>query len=245
MRKAALAVAVAATLGTLTACNSTSGSPGAAPSTGAVQAQSEQVQILQSAQRAVEALRADANLGPTVTDYLGRARGVLVFPNLVKAGFFFGAGGGQGVLLVKQGAGWSDPVFVYAADASFGLQIGAEGGQVMFAIMNDGAVQKLINGNVNLGGDLSVAIGPWGGGAQAATTPNVGADLIAFSLQQGAFAGVAIKGGIVNPRQEFNEGYYGPGATPERIIRTGYNRSDDRGLKTALSTGAPRRTSAR
>lgn len=245
MRKAIVAVAVAASLGSLmTACNSNSGSPGTTPSTGAVQAQNEQLKMLQDAQRAVEALRADANLGPSVTEYLARARGVLVFPNLVKAGFFFGAGGGQGVLLVKQGQGWSDPVFVYAADASFGLQIGAEGGQVLFTIMNDGAVQKLLNGNVNLGGDVSVAVGPWGGGLQGGATPNLGADLIAFSLQQGAFAGVAIKGGLINPRQEFNEAWYGPGATPERIVRTGYNRPEDRGLKMALSVGPGRRTSS-
>jgi lipid-binding SYLF domain-containing protein len=243
MHRIMLAAAMAATMGTLAACgNSSSGSAGAAPSTGAVQAQNEQVEVLHSAQRAVEALRADANLGPSVADHLGRARGVLVFPNLVKAGFFFGAGGGQGVLLVKQGQGWSDPVFVYAADASFGLQIGLEGGQVLFTIMNDGALQKLLNGNANLGGDVSVAVGPWGGGLQGATTPNVGADLIAFSLQQGAFAGVAIKGGLVAPRQAFNDAYYGPGATPDRIIHAAYSRPEDRGLKTALSTVPARRT---
>jgi lipid-binding SYLF domain-containing protein len=243
MRKAVLAVAVAASLGTLvTACqNENSGSSGTA---GVSQGQTEQQQVLERARMSVEALRSDANLGPSVNDYLSRARGVLIFPNLVKAGFFFGAGGGQGVLMVKQGQGWSDPVFVYAADASFGLQIGAEGGQVLFAIMNDGAVQKLLNGNANLGGDVSVAAGPWGGGLQGATTPNVGADLIAFSLQQGAFAGVAIKGGVVAPRQEWNEAYYGPGATPERIVRAGYNRPDDRALKLSLSSPMPRRTSS-
>ncbi len=144
--------------------------------------------------------------------------------------------------MVRQGQGWSDPVFVYAADASFGLQFGAEGGQVLFTIMNDGAIQKLLNGNANLGGDVSVAAGPWGGGLQGGTTPNVGADLIAFSLQQGAFAGVAIKGGVVEPRKEFNEAYYGPGATPERIVRAGYNRPEDRPLKMALSSPPVRRT---
>jgi lipid-binding SYLF domain-containing protein len=241
MRKAMLAAAMAASLGSLvTAChNDEYGSSGAPP---AAQAQTEQQQLLERARMSVEALRGDANLGGSVNDYLGRARGVLVFPNLMKAGFFVGGGGGQGVLMVRQGQGWSDPVFVYAADASFGLQIGAEGGQVLFTIMNDGAVQKLLNGNANLGGDVSVAVGPWGGGLQGGTTPNVGADLVAFSLQQGAFAGVAIKGGVVEPRKEYNDAYYGPGATPERIVRAGYNRPEDRPLKQALSSPLPRRT---
>src|SRR5205807_4193913 len=134
-------------------------------------------------------------------------RGVVVFPNLMKGGFFFGGGGGQGLLLVRQGQGWSDPVFVYAADASFGLQIGVEGGPVMFAVMNDGALQKLLHGNVDLGGDVSVAVGPIGAGAQGATTPNVGADLVAFAHTQGAYAGAVIKGGVIAPRQEWNAGY--------------------------------------
>src|SRR5258706_2976666 len=219
MRKTMLAAALAMGLGALlSACQNNSPGPGQQ-----AQGPTEQQQLIEKSSQAVEALRSDANLGGSVNDYLGRARGVLIFPNLVKAGFFFGAAGGQGVLMVKQGQGWSDPVFVYAADASFGLQIGAEGGQVLFAIMNDGAVQKRLGGNANLGGAVSVAAGPWGGGLQGGTTPNLGADLIAFSLQQGAFAGVAIEGGLVAPRQEFNEAYYGPGAPPERIVRPGYN----------------------
>jgi lipid-binding SYLF domain-containing protein len=76
------------------------------------------------------------------------------------------------------------------------LQIGAEAGQVMFVVRNEGASQKIVNGNVNLGGDLSVAIGPIGGGVAGATTPNLRADLVAF-MQQGIFGGVAFKGGVI------------------------------------------------
>ena len=239
MRRTCLAVALTMSLAALAACQNNNPGP--------QQAQaypSEQQQLVDKSRLSVEALRSDPNLGPSTNDYLARARGVLIFPNLVKAGFFFGGGGGQGVLLVRQGQGWSDPVFVYAADASFGLQIGAEGGQVMFAVMNDGAVQKLLHGNANLGGDVSVALGPWGGGVQGASTPNIGADLVAFSLQQGAFAGAAIKGGVVEPRQEWNAAYYGLGSTPDQIIRGAFNRPGDQPLKMALSVPPPRRTSS-
>jgi len=242
MRKALLATALIMGIApVLSACqNNAPASPAQAQAP-----DSEQQQLIEKARLTVDQLRGDQNLGGPVNDALSKSRGVLVFPNLIKAGFFFGGAGGQGVLLVRQGQGWSDPVFVYAADASFGLQIGAEGGQVLFAVMNDGAVRKLLNGNADLGGDVSVAVGPWGGGVQGATTPNVGADLLAYSLQQGAFAGAAIKGGVVAPRKEFNEAYYGAGATPDQIIRAAYNRPADRGLRVALSDGGGRRTSAR
>jgi SH3 domain-containing YSC84-like protein 1 len=233
---ATLAVGLAALL---PACENTNSG-----SSGMQTTETEQQQLIDKAKLGVDELRSAQALGPSVNDYLARARGVVIFPNLVKAGFFVGGGGGQGVLLVRQGQGWSDPVFVYSADASFGLQIGVEGGPVMFAVMTDGALQKLLHGNVNLGGDVSVAVGPIGGGVQGATTPNVGADLVAFAKQQGAFAGAAIKGGVIEPRQEWNDAYYGRGVTPDQIIRSASSRPESRALKLALSVPRPQRTSS-
>src|SRR5689334_11417249 len=98
MRRAILATALVAGLGmSISACSSSgSGSSGA----GATQTQSEQQILLDRSRLAVEELRGNSTMGGTVNDYLARARGVLVFPNLMKAGFFVGAGGGQGVLMV-------------------------------------------------------------------------------------------------------------------------------------------------
>jgi len=236
MRRILSVLALAAgTAGLLSACQNN------APSGGGYQAaaESEQQQLIDKCRTTVEALRTNGTLGGTVNDTLAKARGVLIFPNLVQAGFFFGAKGGQGVLLTRQGAGWSDPVFVYAANGSFGLQIGIEGGQVMFAVMNDPAVHRLLQGNANLGADLSVAVGPVGAGAQGMVT-TAAADLLAFSLQQGAFAGVSIQGGVISPNQDWNQAYYGPGATPDPIVRGAFNRPGDRELKLALSNPPPR-----
>jgi len=238
MRKAVFAAALAVGFGAVAAA-------GPSPAWSQQASAGEQQQLIDKSKITVEALRGDANLGRTVDSYLNRARAVLIFPNLVKAGFFVGAGGGQGVLVVRRGAGWSDPVFFYAADASFGLQIGVSGGQVLFTVMNDGALQKLLHGNATLGGDLSVAVGPFGGGVQGDTTPNAGADLIAFSLQQGAFAGVALKGGVVEPRHEWNDAYYGPGVGPSRIIEGAVAAPGGRELKVALSSPPMRRTTER
>jgi lipid-binding SYLF domain-containing protein len=243
MRKIMVAAAALAvgTGGLLSACQNNNPPSQPQAYSGQPEYASEQQQLIESCKTTVEALRSNGAIGGPVNDNLSRARGVLIFPNLVQAGFFFGAKGGQGVLLVRQGAGWSDPVFVYAANATFGLQIGGEGGQVMFTVMNDPAIHRLLQGNADLGGDLSVAVGPVGAGAQGnVTTAN--ADLVAFSLQQGAFAGATVEGGVVAPRAEFNQAYYGPGATPDPIIRGAFARPGDHGLKLALSNPPPRGT---
>jgi lipid-binding SYLF domain-containing protein len=232
MRMTLVAVGLSLALGTaLAGCSDDKSSGRAAPY------ESPQQQLVDKARLTVEALRSNPTLGGPVNENLARAKGVLIFPNLLRAGFFVGAEGGTGLLVGRRADGsWSEPAFVYTGDASFGLQIGAEGGQVIFLVMNDGAMTKLINGNVNLGADVSVAIGPLGGGASGATTPNVGGDLLAFSLQQGIFAGAAIKGGVIAPRIEWNEAYYGPGATPRTIIVDGrFRNPGTRSLRLALA----------
>src|ERR1051325_198390 len=103
MRKAMLAAVVAASLGTvMTACqsdNQSYGSSGAVPT----RAESEQQILLERSRLAVDELRANGTWGGPVNDALSHARGVLVFPNLIKAGFFVGGGGGRGVLMVREG----------------------------------------------------------------------------------------------------------------------------------------------
>jgi len=204
---------------------------------------SDQQEIVDRAKLVVDRLRRDDNMSKNLNALLGRAKAVIIAPTLWRGGFFFGGSGGSAVLLTRgQDGSWSAPAFYGMGGGSFGLQIGAEGGKVMFAIMNDGAVHKLLNGNVNLGGDVSVAVGPIGAGAQGAVTPNVGADLLAFSLQQGLFGGIAFKGGTVTGNKEWNQAFYGPEATPDRIIRAGYARPETRPLKSALAMSPPRRT---
>lgn len=61
-----------------------------------------------------------------VREYVQQARGVLIVPTLVKAGFIVGGSGGSGVLLVKDRASgkWSPPAFYAMGTAGIGLQIG-------------------------------------------------------------------------------------------------------------------------
>ena len=80
----------------------------AAPQIAWAQVSSEQAAV-DRATAAIEQLRTGPGAPPNMGELLHKARGVMIFPELVKAGFFFGAQGGSGVLLSRdRGKTWYD-----------------------------------------------------------------------------------------------------------------------------------------
>jgi lipid-binding SYLF domain-containing protein len=55
------------------------------------------------------------------------AKGVMIFPDIIKAALFIGGEGGSGVLMAKQPNGaWSYPAFYTMGSVSFGFQAGGQ-----------------------------------------------------------------------------------------------------------------------
>lgn len=148
-------------------------------------------------------------------DTLGSARGVLIVPAYVKAGFLVGGAGGRGVLVAREKGGdrWQGPVFYYLGSASLGLQAGVDVAEVVLLVMTDRGVDRLLGGDLKLGADARVAAGPVGAGTGAST-----ADILTFSRSKGLFAGIALDGGVVNPSSDFNRSFYGQPVTPADIL---------------------------
>ncbi|MDD3293298.1 MAG: lipid-binding SYLF domain-containing protein, partial [Geobacteraceae bacterium] len=124
-------------------------------------------------------------------DYIRHAKGVLIFPQVLKGGFFLGGSGGTGVLLVREGGSgkWSEPAFYTVGSVTFGLQIGGEAAEVVMLAMNQKAIDTLVTSTMKLGGDASIAVGPIGGGAKGAVTvPAVTADFVSFAKSKGLYA---------------------------------------------------------
>ena len=71
-------------------------------------------------------------------------------------------------------------------------------------------------GNVQFGGDISVAAGPVGRTAEGDVTPV--AAVYAYSRSQGLFAGVSLEGTVIGARNETNAKYYGRSVTPGQIL---------------------------
>lgn len=152
---------------------------------------------------------------------LDHAKGVLIFPQVIKGGFIWGGSGGTGVLLVRdrRTGNWSEPAFYTIGSVTFGLQIGGEAAQVVMLAMTQKAIDSLLSSSFKLGGDVSIAIGPVGAGAKAgADIPSVTGDFLSFAKSKGLYAGLNLEGAVVGVRDSLNQAYYGKAVRPADII---------------------------
>ena len=70
-------------------------------------------------------------------EVLDDAKCIVVVPHLIKAGFIIGGKHGRGVASCRTSTGWSAPAFISVGGGSWGLQIGAEGVDLVMLVMND------------------------------------------------------------------------------------------------------------
>lgn len=172
---------------------------------------------------------------PTLQSALGKAKAVLIFPQILKAGFILGGSGGSGVLLVRdeKTGNWVGPAFYTMGSASLGFQAGASSAEVVMVVHSQKALDSLYSNKLKLGADASVAIGPKGVGTGASLT----ADFIAYSTVKGAFVGMAVDGSVLDVRNTLNAAYYGKPVTPTDILaRQNVNNPASAGLQNALKS---------
>lgn len=144
-------------------------------------------------------------------DLLKRSRGIVVFPAVIKAGLGLGGHYGKGVVLRRDPSSgkWGPPAFIRLIGGSFGWQIGVQSTDLVLLMMNDVNLKSLFKDKITIGADASVAAGPVGRDASAATDVELSAGILSYSRAKGLFAGVAVKGSVIAPEWEANEAYYG------------------------------------
>ena len=196
---------------------------------------SDQQILLDQSKRTVEHMRNDPAFGPA-RDMLGRARGILIIPSLVKGGFIFGAEGGNGVLLRRAGDRWSEPAFYTLGSASFGLQAGLESAEIAMLIMSDAALRAIEDGNVKLGAGGGLTVATLSGGAEAATAGNLTGDLILWTSATGLYGGITLNGSMVKPRDEWNERFYGHPVSVPAILAGEVRNRDTTPLREELTS---------
>jgi len=113
---------------------------------------------------------------------------------------------------------WSAPVFMQLTKGSWGLQIGAAQTDLVLLVMNRKGIDKLLQDKVTLGADASVAGGPVGRTATAATDAQMKAEMLSYSRTQGLFAGIDLSGGVLKPDKDADKRVYGPTASAREII---------------------------
>ena len=124
-----------------------------------------------------------------------RSKGILIFPKIAKAGFVFGAEGGNGVMHIgAKTAGYYNLVA-----ASFGLQAGIETFSSAFFFVTQSAVDYLANSKGwSIGAGPSVAIVD-AGFAKNFDTTTLSQDVYAFPFGlKGLMAGVTLNGSKIS-----------------------------------------------
>src|SRR5262252_6966936 len=126
---------------------------------------------------------------------LERAYGILVIPDLTKVAFFAGGRRGHGVMVVRDPQGrFTSPVFVTMTGGSFGWQWGVQSADIVLVFTTPKGIEGINGGKVTLGADASVAAGPVGRQAEAATDASFKAEVYSYSRSRGVFAGIALDG---------------------------------------------------
>lgn len=158
--------------------------------------------------------------------YLPDSVAIAIFPSVIKAGFFIGGEAGNGLMMVRTGPGrWSAPAFYTLGAGSFGIQIGAQDTEIILVIRNQGALDAVLKDQAKIGADAGVTAGIYGVGAEASTTTNLGADVLAFAnAKVGGYVGASVEGAVIARRQDINEAVYGTGKTPRDIVTNPANR---------------------
>jgi lipid-binding SYLF domain-containing protein len=150
---------------------------------------------------------------------LGKAEGIAVFPSTFKAGFVVGGMRGRGILSARGQSGtWSAPAFLTLTGGSVGLQIGGQATDLAFVIMDRRGLENLVRNQFKIGADASVAAGPVGRDAQAATDLQLRAQILSYSRARGVFAGISITGSTIRQDVDANERFYGRRLETRQIV---------------------------
>lgn len=148
---------------------------------------------------------------------LSKADCILILPNVKKFAVGIGGTGGRGPLVCREGKGftgkWSAPAMYNIGGASAGFQVGGKSIDYVIAIMAPVAVDKVLDGKVKVGTDVSAAAGP---GASAPT--NSTADMLTYSRSSGLFAGVSLDGASLDPDAKANERLYGKPVSAKEVV---------------------------
>lgn len=178
------------------------------------------MKLLDDATTTVSHMKTDPAFDPAA-DSFHNAKAVLIIPAMVKAGFIFGAEGGNGVLIErtpKGWLGWGSPAFYGLGSASFGLQAGIEKAELVLLIMSDRALSGIEHGDVKLGAGAGLTVITVGAGAEAATPANLAGDILVWTSAKGLYAGLTFNGSVLKTMNDWNDQYYGKSVSLSEVL---------------------------
>jgi len=156
---------------------------------------------------------------------LDKAECVIVLPSVKKVAVGIGGSYGRGAMTCRGGENfdgpWSAPTMMQSTGGNIGFQIGGQATDFVILVMNPRGARNMMKSKVKLGADASVAAGPKGRDASAATTASMQAEMLSYSRSRGVFGGVSLEGSTLMPDGGANENLYGKKISAEDIIVKG------------------------
>jgi lipid-binding SYLF domain-containing protein len=183
----------------------------------------KQEERLQDAQTVLQEIMDTPEKG-IPTDLLSRAACVAVIPSVKRFAIGFGGQHGAGYVLCRKDNGtgaWGPPSGFSMSGGSVGLQLGFSATDYVLLFMSTDGIEKLLQDKFTLGADASVAAGPVGRNATAATDAQMTAKVLGYSRSKGLFAGLALNGAVLRPSGDDNKELYGKEMNPKDILLAG------------------------
>lgn len=140
---------------------------------------------------------------------IATAKGLAVL-SVIKAGFLVTARGGSGIVLARLPDGkWSAPSAIGIAGLGGGFEVGIEVSDLVIILNYDRAVEAFAKGgNLTLGGNCTVAVGPLGRNLEGNVALRSSAAVFTYCKSRGLFAGISLEGSCLIERKETNRKFY-------------------------------------
>ena len=182
---------------------------------------SKQRKILRTSQFVLEEIQKSPDQQIPI-NLISKAKAIIVFPTMLKAGFFVGARYGKGIASVRaeETGEWGPPAFLFTTGGSVGFQFGAQAIDLILLVMSQRGLEGLLNEQFTLGGDIAISAGPVGRHAEASADVFMQGEIYSYSRSKGLFGGISLKGTIITSDSDANLTYYGHPYTSEEILLT-------------------------
>ncbi len=174
----------------------------------AAQAQSSQQVTIDGARKVLGDLRHDKAFG-NAAQLMRTARAVFIVPKLIKGGFIVGGEGGNGVMMVRNKGGWSDPAFYAIGAASFGLQAGLQQSELIMLIMTQKGVEGVLHDNFKIGAQAGISVVTLGSGVEGAIGGASPPDVVVWSSSTGLYGGLTVDGSVIRAQPNLDSEFYG------------------------------------
>ncbi|XP_023252183.1 SH3 domain-containing YSC84-like protein 1 isoform X3 [Seriola lalandi dorsalis] len=140
---------------------------------------------------------------------IAKAEGLAII-SVIKAGFMITARGGSGIVIARlSDRRWSAPSAIGIAGLGGGFEIGVEVSDLVIILNQRRAIEAFTKGgNLTLGGNCTVAVGPMGRNVEADVALRSTAAVFTYCRSRGLFAGISLEGSYLIERKDTNRKFY-------------------------------------